>query len=154
MARRAASMLVAFESLTNRTPPTSADRLERVLEAGESFDRARHRAGSDPGERRHRRGGEDVGHQMRPDQADRRQRHERLDAPTGAPDDRVAVEHDAVGERPLHREQQPSCARAVRAISSVGGSSAFSTAQSSSVCLAKIRAFAAAYSSTSAWRSR
>ena len=72
MARRAASMLVAFESLTNRTPPISRDRLERVLEAGESFDRARHRRGFDAGERRHRRRGEHVRDQVPAEQPDRR----------------------------------------------------------------------------------
>ena len=43
IARSAASTLVAFESLTKPTPWIAAHRLERVLEAGEALDGARHR---------------------------------------------------------------------------------------------------------------
>ena len=43
IARRAASMLVAFESLTNRTPPISPTGSSACSRPREPFDRARHR---------------------------------------------------------------------------------------------------------------
>ena len=48
IARRAETMLVAFESFTKRTPSNLGDRFERVLQTAESFDGAAHRGGGTP----------------------------------------------------------------------------------------------------------
>ena len=100
MARRAASMLVAFESLTNRTPPISADRLERMLEPGESLDGLGHRRGVDADNRGHRGRREHVGEQVTAEQLHRRQRYERLFAARRPPHNRIVREHHALAAPP------------------------------------------------------
>ena len=142
-------MLVAFESLTNCTPPICADRLERVLEPGEAFDRARHRrrrprrrATPPPPPRPRRRsgGGRAAGSTTAARAAPGPPRC------AGRSRRRPRAIPSPIESR--HREQQPARARVAAAMASVAGSSALSTAQSSAVWFAKIRALAAAYSST------
>ena len=117
------------------------DRLQRVLEAGERFDRAYHRVGGDAGEPRHRRRGHHVGDRWRP--------ISRIDdngtsgvscparvsamAPTLMVMPSVTVPSSEKSRRP---------ARAPCARRHVCGSSALITAQSFSVWFAKILAFA------------
>ena len=132
IARCAASTLVAFESLTNRTPLIDRDRLERMFEPGERLDGLHHRVWRHAGDSRDRRGRHHIAEQVAADQPDRRERHQRV----------RAVSHRDEGD-PSSSRRYSVGARA-RASASVCGSSALITAQSSSVWFAKILAFAAA----------
>ena len=114
MARSADSMLVAFESLTNRTPPISVTGSSACSRPVKPFDRARHRLRLDAGQRRDRRRRRDVRQQMPAEQLDRRQRHQDLLAAAGAPHDRVAGDDDAFRQLALDREQQPLRPRVLR----------------------------------------
>ena len=107
IARRAASMLVAFESLTNRTPPTSPTGSSACSRPVNPSTARVIAAGVDAGERRHRRrrerrrrpgGGRAAG-------STTAARAARAPA-VRAPHDRVAVDDDAVAQSPRHREQQ------------------------------------------------
>ena len=138
--------------------PHAADlghRLERVLEAGESFDRARSSPpASTPAS--------DATAAAASTSASRCRPSSRIaDSGTSGSsplavrrDDRVAVERRCRRASAGHREAAAAVRARRRAIASDAGSSAFSTAQSVGCWFAKMRAFAAAYSSTVAWRSR
>ena len=92
--RAAASMLVAFESLTNRTPPRRADRLHHVLEAGEAFERLRQRRLGGAGQVADRRGRHDVAQHVAAGEVHRGQRQQRHVAFRGALPDEAAVGMD------------------------------------------------------------
>ena len=103
--RRATAMLVAFESLTKRTPSISRDALERVLEAREPLDGALHRRRRHAGDAADGRRRQHVGQQMPARQAHRRRAAASGDAvPPLTPDDVAALDRDAVGERRVERE--------------------------------------------------
>ncbi len=106
MARRADSMLVAFESLTKLHAADLADWFERMLEPGESLDGLGHRRGVDADNRGNRGRRQHVGEQVTAEQLHRRQRYQRLVAAGCPPHDRVVREHDALRRHLAHREQQ------------------------------------------------
>ena len=108
IARRADSTLVAFESLTNRTPPTVADRLQRVLEPREASRprparpaRSRRPAGATAA------AASDVAEQVPPDQLHRGDRHAAASRSRHARARRSSRRrtNTALVERPFHRER-------------------------------------------------
>ena len=116
IARRAASMLVAFESLTNRTPSISRDGLQRVLETGEPLDRCRHRRRHHAGKRRDRGRREHIAEQVAA-RADGPTRAARAASPSGRAATIDAAVHDTPRSRRVgHREQQRRACRAPRAM--------------------------------------
>ena len=155
MARRAASMFVAFESFTNCTPAMSVTGSSACSSPVNPSTAGGHRRRLHAGNVRHRRSGHHVDEQVAAEQPDRRQRHQRLRGrPAGDADDRAA--RRARCRRPAARSSTASAAAHARRArcASDAGSSALSTAQSAADWFSKIRALAAAYSSTVAWRSR
>ena len=142
--RSADSTLVAFESLTNRTPPTSADELHRMLETGERLDRRGHRDRRRAGDRADRCRRHHVGHEMRTEQMNRVERNEAAERPT-ATDPRSSRRRSTVpSASAVCRDEQSPTPRPRRANSSTDGSSALITAQSPLSWFSKIRALAAA----------
>ena len=148
-------MLVAFESLTNRTPPISATSSSACSSPWNcSTARANGRRGN-AGQPRRRRGRHDVGHQVRPNQPDRRQRKQGFVGPVRSPVHDVSAGNAEPRLRRLvqaERHQPPALAAAPRARRS--RSSALTMAMSSARWLAKMRAFASRYSVSDACRSR
>ena len=99
IARRAASMLVAFESLTNRTPPTSATGSSACSRPVNPSTARVIAAGVDAGERRRpprRRARRRPG--ARPSSRIDDERHQRLASRRGAPDDRCRRRRRCLGE--------------------------------------------------------
>ena len=99
--RRAASTLVAFESLTNRTPPTSPPSSIACSRPRNASTAARHRRRRRAGDRADRRRRHHVGHQVRPEQVDRRRA-----ARARVVAARRAVDDPAVRRRPCPRRSR------------------------------------------------
>ena len=138
--------------------PHAADlghRLERVLEAGESLDRARSSPpASTPASCATAAAASTSASRWRPSSRIDVSGTSGSELPSRRADDRVA-RRARCRRRAARSSRTAAAVHARRArCASDAGSSALSTAQSAAVWFAKIRAFAAAYSSTVAWRSR
>ena len=112
--RSADSTLVAFESLTNRTPPTSATSSIACSRPRNDSTAAVIAAGAAPASaptvaRRH-----DVVDQVRPEQMDGAERHQSIRAIHAAIDDPAVLDDRPVRERGLCREQPRARAAAPR----------------------------------------
>ena len=147
---RAASTLVALESLKKRTPSHLGHQLEDVLHATEGVDRAGDGVGGGAQEPRGDGGGQQVAGEVGPRQPRLGPLEERLvdllreRASTRATRPSKYAEPSRLrvrGRSLAGAEQDTSRASAARASPSRPASSAFTTAQSSAVWLRKMRAF-------------
>ena len=89
--------MVAFESLTKRTPPIVDDRLHHVLESRESLERPDHGRAVSARERRDRAGRHHIAQEMPAREMDRAQRHQHVAVRRALPDE--AAIHEHVGAR-------------------------------------------------------